>query len=120
MYERATSDRPYGLAASAKALRPSAIDHRLWWVCMPEPLIPWIGLGMNVAYSPWSWAMALRANLKVIALSAVRSASEYSKSISCWPSATSWWAASTRIPNASSASTMSWRISWARSVEKSK
>ena len=38
---------------------------------MPEPLIPWIGLGMNVAYSPCCWAMAFSANLKVIALSAV-------------------------------------------------
>ena len=89
-------------------------------MCIPEPLMPWIGLGMNVAYRPCCWAIALSANLKVIALSAVCSASLYSKSISCCPAATSWWAASTRIPNASRASTMSWRTSWARSVEKSK
>ncbi len=57
---------------------------------MPEPLIPWIGLGMNVAYRPCCWAIALRVYLNVIALSAVRSASLYSKSISCWPAATSW------------------------------
>ena len=120
MYERATSDSPYGFVASAKALRPSAIDHSDWWACIPEPLMPWIGLGMNVAYSPCCWAMALSANLNVTALSAVVSASEYSKSISCCPTATSWCAASTLMPNASSASTMSWRISCARSVEKSK
>ena len=72
--------------------------------------MPWIGLGMNVAYRPCCWAIALSVNLKVIALSAVWSASAYSKSISCWPAATSWWAASTRMPNASSASTMSCRI----------
>ena len=40
-------------------------------MCIPEPLIPWIGLGMNVAYRPCCWAIALSANLKVIALSAV-------------------------------------------------
>ena len=49
MYERATSDRPYGFDASAKAFLPSAIEYRLWWVCIPEPLIPKIGFGMNVA-----------------------------------------------------------------------
>jgi hypothetical protein len=76
-----------------------------------------LGFGMNVAWSPCCWAIAFSANLNVIALSAVLSASAYSKSISCWPAATSWWAASTLIPNASRASTMSWRTSCARSVE---
>ena len=71
MYDRATSDRPYGSFASANAFRSSAIENRLWCVCMPEPLIPWIGLGMNVAYRPCCCAIALSANLKVIALSAV-------------------------------------------------
>ena len=75
MYDRATSDSPYGFDASAKAFRFSAIEYRLWWVCIPEPLMPWIGLGMNVAYRPCCWAIALSANLKVIALSAVCSAS---------------------------------------------
>ncbi len=56
----------------------------------------------------------------VTALSAVRRASSYVKSISCCPGATSWWAASTLMPNASSAFTMSWRTSCARSVLKSK
>ena len=49
MYERARSESPYRLSGSANAFRPSAIEKRLWWVCMPEPLIPKIGLGMNVA-----------------------------------------------------------------------
>ena len=49
MYDRATSDSPYGFDASANAFRFSAIEKRLWWVCIPEPLIPWIGFGMNVA-----------------------------------------------------------------------
>ena len=33
--------------------------------------MPWIGLGMNVAYRPCCWAIAFSANLNVIALSAV-------------------------------------------------
>jgi hypothetical protein len=37
-----------------------------------------------------------------------------------WPAATSWWAASTRMPNDSSASTMSCRIDVPRSELKSK
>ncbi len=31
---------------------------------MPEPLIPKIGLGMNVAYRPWSWAIAFEGELE--------------------------------------------------------
>ena len=35
--------------ASAKTLlAPFADQTKLWWVCMPEPLMPKIGLGMNV------------------------------------------------------------------------
>ncbi len=45
MYERATSDSPYAFDASAKAFRFSAIEYRLWWVCIPEPLIPIDRLG---------------------------------------------------------------------------
>ena len=90
-------------------------------MCMPEPLMPKIGLGMNVAYSPCSWAMALSVNLKVTRVVGGLAARRRSwKSISCWPAATSWWAASTLMPKASSALTMSWRTFWARSVEKSK
>jgi hypothetical protein len=62
----------------------------------------------------------LRVVLKVTALSAVRSASAYSKSISCWPVATSWWAVSTRIPKSSSEFIISLRTSVPRSSERSK
>ena len=89
-YDLASGDSPYDDSASANEFRLSSIEYRLWWVCMPEPLMPWIGLGMNVAYRPCCCAMAFSVNLKVIALSAVWSASAYSKSISCWPAATSW------------------------------
>ena len=33
-------------------------------MCIPEPLIPWIGLGMNVAYRPCCWAIALSVELE--------------------------------------------------------
>src|SRR3972149_1197083 len=101
MYDLASGDSPYDESPSAKALRDSAIEKRLWWVCMPEPLMPWMGLGMKVAYRPCGWAIAFRVNLKVSALSAVWIASAYSKSISCWPAATSWGGAPTRMPEAS-------------------
>ena len=74
------------------------MSHSDWWVCIPEPLMPKNGLGMNVAYRPFGAAIALSVVLKVTALSAVRSASAYWKSISCWPVATSWCAVSTWIP----------------------
>ena len=51
--------------------------------------MPKIGLGMNVANRSCALATALTTYLNVIELSAVRSASSYLKSISCWPSATS-------------------------------
>ena len=87
---------------------------------MPDPLMPKNGLGMKVAYSPCRAATALRVVLKVTALSAVRSASAYSKSISCWPVATSWCAVSTLIPNASRSFIISLRTSVPRSSERSK
>ena len=33
-------------------------------MCIPEPLIPWIGLGMNVAYRPCCCAIALSVELE--------------------------------------------------------
>jgi hypothetical protein len=45
----------------------------------------------------------LTTKRKVAMLSAVVTASPYLKSISCWPGATSWWAASISKPIASSA-----------------
>ncbi len=65
---------------------------------MPEPLTPKIGFGMKVACRPWSRATFLTTKRKVETLSAVVTASAYLKSISCWPGATSWWAASTSKP----------------------
>ena len=88
-YDLAIGDSPYDASASANAFCDFSMEYRLWCVCIPEPLIPWIGLGMNVAYRPCCWAIAFRVVLKVTALSAVWSASAYSKSISCCPAATS-------------------------------
>ena len=82
--------------------------------------MPKNGFGMNVAYRPFDAATALSVVLKVTALSAVRSASAYSKSISCWPVATSWCAVSTLMPNSSSAFIISLRTSVPRSSERSK
>ena len=39
---------------------------------MPVPLMPWNGLGMNVAYRPCCWAIAFSVVRNVTALSAVR------------------------------------------------
>ncbi len=61
---------------------------------MPEPFSPWIGLAMNVACIPWRAAITFTTIRNVTRLSAVASASAWRKSISCWPIATSWWAAS--------------------------
>jgi len=60
-----------------------------WCVCIPEPLIPNMGLGMKLACKPLAWAISLATNLYVITLSAMLRASEYLKSISCWLEATS-------------------------------
>ena len=51
--------------------------------CMPEPLIPNTGFGINVACKPYCAATALTATLNVVTLSAVVKISEYLKSISC-------------------------------------
>ena len=56
---------------------------------MPDPLTPKIGLGMKVAWSPWSIATFLTMKRNVETRSAVVTASAYLKSISCWPGATS-------------------------------
>ncbi len=85
-------------------------------MCMPDPLTPKIGFGMNVACRPWSSATFLTMNRKVETRSAVVIASAYLKSISCWPGATSWCAASTSKPICSRASTMSRRASSPRST----
>ena len=45
---RASCDSPYSSFGSEKALLPCA-SKKLWWTCMPEPLMPKRGFGMNVA-----------------------------------------------------------------------
>ena len=74
-------DRPLGSLGSAKTFFP--FRNRDILVCMPEPLMPKMGLGMKVAWSPFFWARVFTASLKVMMLSAVVRASAYLKSISC-------------------------------------
>src|SRR5581483_8144054 len=49
-YARASCDSPAGQDLSAKSGVPSFQSD--WWQCMPEPLSPKIGFGMNVAVFP--------------------------------------------------------------------
>ena len=68
-----TFDSPYGSPGSWNALTsPSKSDR---WVCMPEPNAPWIGLGMNVAYTPCDCAICFTMSRNVMTLSAIVSAS---------------------------------------------
>ncbi len=88
---------------------------------MPEPLMPKTGLGMNEAVSPCCAAMAFTVYFNVSTLSAERSAFAKRKSISCWPSATSWCPTSTSMPMLIKASINSVRTRTASSSdEKSK
>ena len=64
--------------------------NKLWLQCIPLPLIPRNGFGMNVALNPKLFTTALTASLNVITASAVFKASAYLKSTSCCPAATSW------------------------------
>ena len=65
--------------------------NRLWLQCIPLPLIPKNGFGMNVTWYPRLSTNALIACLNVTTASAVFSASSNLKSTSCCPGATSWW-----------------------------
>ncbi len=69
---------------------------------MPEPCTPSIGLGMNVAWSPFDAATSRTTSRNVITLSAIESASVCRRSISCWLGASSWKLYSTGMPIASS------------------
>ena len=62
---------------------------RLWCTCMPLPLTPQMGFGMNVAWRPCFLATALRACLRANTRSAEVMASAYLRSISYWLGATS-------------------------------
>ncbi len=69
----ATFESPYGSPGSWNALTsPSNSD---MCVCMPEPNAPEIGLGMNVACTPRSWATWRTTVRNVMTLSAIVSAS---------------------------------------------
>ncbi len=59
--------------AAKNALWPSLKSD--WCVCMPLPLMPNTGLGMNVACTPWSMAICLTTSRYVITLSAMVRAS---------------------------------------------
>ncbi len=66
---------------------------------------------MNVAWTPLRRAISLTIHLWVWSASAMRSASWYFKSISCWLGPTSWCMYSTGIFIASSAKTVASRRS---------
>ena len=78
-------------------------------MCIPFPAWPSTGLAINVAYKPCFLATSRTTILNVWTRSAVVKASSNLKSISCWPSPTSWWAASTSKPILSKVSTISRR-----------
>ncbi len=71
MYQRARSDRPAYPASSKNSGSPPFQSD--WWVCMPEPLSPKIGFGMNVRDFPCRQATFLRTYLNVMSLSAMPS-----------------------------------------------
>ena len=73
----AVSERWYSALGSKNAFLPSLNNDMLQ--CIPEPLIPYTGFGINVAWSPYCAAIALTATLKVTTLSAVVNISEYLK-----------------------------------------
>jgi len=49
---------------------------RDWWQCMPDPLSPNRGFGMNVAVLPWLRAVFFTTYLNICKLSAVPSSVE--------------------------------------------
>ncbi len=87
-------------------------------MCIPDPFIPKIGLGIKVTCKLCFKAIVLPVSFKVIILSAEVRASQYLKSISCWPGATSWCAASISNPNFSKATTISLLASSPKSTGK--
>ena len=81
-------------------------------VCMPEPLSPKSGLGMNVTVLPYFLATFLMMYLYIIILSAMVTRVSKSMSISAWPAvATSWCWASMLMPQSIIVSIISLRMS---------
>src|SRR2546423_7845937 len=69
IYQRQSSLMPAYPALSANSGTPSF--HRLWWVCMPDPLSMNRGFGMKVATNPF-WAQTfLTTYLYIMTWSAI-------------------------------------------------
>src|SRR5687767_6834075 len=81
-YHSAICDSPAYLSPANSGLPPFHSD---WWVCMPEPLSPKIGFGMNVTDLPYWLATLLVIHLYFIMLSADFSSVVNRRSISAWP-----------------------------------
>src|SRR5215470_1603156 len=72
MYAIASSLMPPYLSPANSGFSPFQID---WWTCMPEPLSPKIGFGMNVAVLPLRQATFLTMYLNFMTSSAALSSS---------------------------------------------
>src|SRR5206468_4446222 len=93
------SDSPAYLSPANRFFSSFQID---WWQCMPDPLSPKMGFGMNVAVFPNLRAVFLTTYLYHMVQSAIFF--KLLKRIDnshCPPDATSWWNTSTGIPTAS-------------------
>src|SRR5579862_1675881 len=81
-YQRANCERPAYLSPAKSGLFLAHID---WWVCMPDPLSPKMGLGMKVTVLPYWLATLLMIHLYFIMPLADLSRVLKRKSISAWP-----------------------------------
>src|SRR6266699_1802319 len=88
-----------------------------WCTCMPEPLSPTTGFGMNVAVFPYECATFQIVYFRICIQSARFTRLLNLVPISFWPIApTSWWCTSHSTPCCSSASTMALRMSCSVSI----
>src|SRR5579862_7591211 len=87
-YHSANCESPAYLSPEKSGL---PLSHSDWWVCMPEPLSPKIGLGMKVTVLPYWLATLLHTYLYFSMLSADLTRVSKRWSISHCPAvATSW------------------------------
>src|SRR6478672_7899495 len=108
------SDSPAYLSPANRFFSSFQID---WWQCMPEPLSPKIGFGMNVAVLPCLRETFLTMYLYHMVQSAIDLRVLNRIDSSHWPpEATSWWNTSTGMPTASMTSAISVRMSVSVSV----
>src|SRR4249919_1215827 len=113
MYHSAVCDRPPYPSPVNRLVPPLASD---WCTCMPLPLSPTMGLGMNVAVLPLRCATFLMMYFIVSRSSAFLVNVLNLVPISHWPAlATSWWCTSTSMPTASSVLHISARMSCSES-----